>query len=478
MVPVPPAHAQLNIAFDWQPPSNDVAFIEELELLRATSAGVLILPAQTDIRRLTHLHSLGIETWLDLGFRFPNRIFFDEGQEEFRNRLNRLIETGKGGTISGIVLMRNGAFYDPGFMRQLEAEANGFAVQHDGLRLYIISNNLQISGLPESVTLIFDGRGRESGPLQEQGILFPPFDFSRTDVRSVQDQLRKLEPREGAVYVFDAGRFLDAALENPDLIGLIREYSIRERPVFPDSEPVARETPANWAVLFLFLIWAAFIVHFRFFPNYQKAVFRYFYSHPFFIVDIFERHLRFGKTALFLLVHFTLAGGVIVLVTVRHLFAGTAHEALLHYIPFAESDTAVFIMSCAFLLVFKLLCIVWVSSASFRADIFSQAASLYVWPFHLNLLFLTLIVVLDASGTFPVTITVVFGLFLLNLVMAFILTGLDFRMRPTLSPFRHVLLTIALYFLLMAGGLAALYFYTDLFETLELLAYLVYWEKG
>lgn len=234
----------------------------------------------------------------------------------------------------------------------------------------------------------------------------------------------------------------------------------------PESPPLRAD------VIILLLLWLSFSVHFRFNPNYTRTVIRFFASYSFMVEDILRRHIIMGTSTVIMFLQVMLLWGLVFYSTFNGLLGPGGFEALTYHLPFIFGSWSIFILAVAAGGLFNFTSLIWLVSSCFRQDIFSQAATLFLWPMHLGFAIATILVSLSVILPGSMIIAFLFGFFLLLNLASFYLAASAFGREPTLSPAFHFMATSVLFTLLLALFGFLIYTYTDIFQIL-LLAYRV-----
>ncbi len=264
---------------------------------------------------------------------------------------------------------------------------------------------------------------------QTRGICFDPADEDFYDQAYLQTLFQTVREDSGLVLYLD-GKWLSAALtSHPQFRSILTSYATNPRAVF--GNPVAHPPPARpgYAVLILLLIWLIIAIHYGFEPNYRKSLFRYFGYHRFFIGDIVQRVLRFTHSNVLILVIQALIGSLFIYSCLHFFTTGTGFRAIgAHYplLGFSEGLN-LRLLSLAFIgvLVFNLAGSLWIYVSSPDFSQYGQVLTLYLWPQHLNLLVISLLITFTATYQSPYLVYICGILYVLVLLSSFIVAGTD-----------------------------------------------------
>ncbi|MCH8558062.1 MAG: hypothetical protein LAT84_09580 [Balneolia bacterium] len=229
------------------------------------------------------------------------------------------------------------------------------------------------------------------------------------------------------------------------------------------------ETPSiRLDVIILLLLWLSFSIHFRFNPNYNRSVIRYFASYSFMVEDILRRHIIMGGSALVVFVQISVLWGLVLSSAFTGLFGTAGHEAFGYHYSFIPGTWGVFAIGAVAGTLFNAVGLIWLMSTCFRQDIFSMASTFFLWPMHIGFVLATILVTVAVLMPGSIIIVVLCFVFLLLNYVAFYLASSALGSEPTLSPAIHFLTAPALYTFVTVLLGYLVYTYTDLFNVLML----------
>jgi hypothetical protein len=241
----------------------------------------------------------------------------------------------------------------------------------------------------------------------------------------------------------------------------------------PNPRPEPLPPPFNWQAVLLLIVWLSFAAHYAWFPNYNKSIIRFFTNHTFFVDDLFERRIRFSTTPLFLNLQTAVLFGLFTSSIFTFHFSGAGLEVLRLYLPLpALVDPGFFFFVAGFLfkLLFSLLMTIWVFAPSLDMQWASPAAVTYIWPQHVQLPVVTLLVT-TALASGPVfmfnLLTVVFVLIWLSSFYVAAYSVRKYAERRNLYDF----LSWALQSVFIAGMVWWIFSHAGIWDVLQLAAF-------
>jgi|GEM_PF-4584259 len=331
-----------------------------------------------------------------------------------------------------------------------------------------------ITGLSDSVPSGFSpiaDAGKSSAPgVVTEGIILLASHHGPNAVRNYAQEIRTAAAQGYSTFLLEKRDY--DFLMNEEHYGAELLYAFGTQPAATATVPLpalSPESPALRAdVIILLLLWLSFSIHFRFNPNYTRTVVRFFASYSFMVEDILRRHIIMGSSTIIMFMQVMLLWGLVLYSTFNGLLGTGGFEALTYHLPFLFGSWSVFIIAVAAGALFNFISLFWLVSCCYRQDIFSQSATLYLWPMHLGFPITTVLVTLSVLLPGSPLILILCGLFLLLNLVSFYVAAAAFGREPTLSPAFHFLATSVLYSILLGLFGFLIYSYTDIFHILLL----------
>lgn len=194
------------------------------------------------------------------------------------------------------------------------------------------------------------------------------------------------------------------------------------------SEKKENEYP-NLIIFSLVFTILIFGVHYGFEPNYRKSLSRYFGAHIFFVDDIGERRIRLGTSLLLVMLVQALLFAIAKTFFLQYTLTPLQHEILTSHLPWLTFASTTFfgslILNGVVMLLFMLICGLWIYLAFPTLQQIYQSFLLFLWPLHLTIpvVFLYVISVLTNVSEFLSASLIV--LYLIIVFGSFILTFFD-----------------------------------------------------
>jgi hypothetical protein len=223
-----------------------------------------------------------------------------------------------------------------------------------------------------------------------------------------------------------------------------------------ESIPAQKESPIP--IIVLLVVWGTVALHYNTSPLYRKSLFRYFVGHKFFIEDIFQRHIRSPYTALIIIFQNMLIVSAAVFATFSALWSPLGMEAFFYYFPslglFGNHPISLFVWTCLGILVFSLVCILWLFLFHKGLRSLTQVITIYAWPLQVNFIFGTVAIALFASESSNLLI-IVFALLAITMtLLGFIFASIDAAKHLRKKSQLYLLGTSGIYLILLGAFLA------------------------
>ncbi len=262
-----------------------------------------------------------------------------------------------------------------------------------------------------------------------RGIYFNPISNGYYNLRHLQLLFKAVRDNSGIVLYLN-GKWLQNTLNNhSNFKSLITAYATEQNAVF--SNPPVGHLPVKpgYTIIVLIIIWLITAIHYGFEPNYRKSMIRYFGYHHFFIDDIQERLLRFANSNVIVMFIQALTGALF-LITFFHFFiSDTGFQAITAHYPALDflggSDVQLFFIGFMTILIFNLVGSLWIFISSPDFPQYNQVLTLFLWPQHLNLLLLSLLVTFTTAYQSPFLIYLCGIFYVIVLLSSFLAASVD-----------------------------------------------------
>lgn len=240
---------------------------------------------------------------------------------------------------------------------------------------------------------------------------------------------RFIEPVDsGLIFIPDSYYWsgLEAELPIDSVISATVHYPGK---MFDRSSHAETTSYPNLIIFSLVVTILIFGIHYGFEPNYRKSLSRYFGAHIFFVDDIGERRIRLGTSLLLVMLVQALLFAIAKTFFLQYTLSPIQHEILTYHLPWLTFASTTFfgslILNGVIMLLFMLICGLWIYLAFPTLQQIYQSFLLFLWPLHLTIpvVFLYVISVLaDFPELLSATLIV---LYLIIIFGSFILTFID-----------------------------------------------------
>lgn len=276
-----------------------------------------------------------------------------------------------------------------------------------------------------------------------------------------------------ATLFFDSDWLLQFVNEHKSAERILIEQATYQDAVFPlPQENLPSKKAHSVIVLILLIVWGTVALTYSFIPTYRRSLFRFFFSHKFFIEDVMNRHIRSLIPSFILLVQHSILGGIFLYSVASIFFSTTGLNVIYHYFPMlallGTSYFSFFFLGIIFTILFQFVSLGWLYFANRSVGYLSQIAILYSWPFHINLVITTIIVTLLMAGTYFYVLATCLILFVVILLLDFPVTAYDTGQDVKEYKWLYAVGTLGVYTLLLAIVLLTVFTNNYLLHILDL----------
>ena len=470
--------AQRDFGLQYTPPGNADRLLDDLEDFRRAGISSLMIEDVLDVRQMEAIEGAGFNVFVSVPVIFPTSWTLEQNRQELINQWGRYVDFYRHyNSVQGLSLFSFGQihserFHD--FFRELTREIYSVT----DTPLYYISSetgsydfeNLidqkiyQVSDTSDIVRLTsFDHVG---------GFVYSPEDID-FDIQAFQAMLSKTSTVAGLPIFLEWDWFIHNRESGDVMETVVFAYANDPNALFANPRSQGDVASPNWLILILLIIWGSFVGHYSLMPTYRKSLLRFFDNHRFFINDVMDRHIRVGKSSMFILFQQGLVGGLFLLALTKYTLSPLGFEALLQYLGLTDTYTPsyfmIFILGFLFFILINVICTVWLFLMNSGLRHLGQAAIFQIWPQHLNMFLVTLLITLILAGRSIIAINIVAILFLAIFVGCFFYAVMDAG-RYTFTRYYYYPLTIITYVLILAGFGVWVYFYTGFLDFWDLAA--------
>lgn len=275
-----------------------------------------------------------------------------------------------------------------------------------------------------------------------------------------------------SLIIFESGWFETASQSHPPFTEAISFYQQTGEWLMPSPNDEPSDTSFNYLVLIYLLLLTSLGVHYRVVAAYPFMLFRYFTAHRFFADDIMSYRERNTASGVFLFIQHALFTGMLAAIIGYEFISPEGMDALQYHIPqFLLADSgylSLFTLGVVFAFITQLLAILWLYLPSTSMRHFSQTLNLYTWPFHLDFVIVTGILVLHLKDGSETMILFLSSLFVLIWLLTFMLTALDSSRYMQEGRIRYMLITFGIHTFLTLAILISLLVYDPVRDLLQL----------
>lgn len=301
------------------------------------------------------------------------------------------------------------------------------------------------------------------------------FEPSKNRVESLnklEELLNRSLNEPESLIIIPADWFLSQTESQRAFATIISSYLDGKTVDFPMPAETSESADANWPIILLLLIWASFVLHYKYQPMYKATLPRYFFYHSFFIHDVIRQRIRSALPGIIVLFQHSVITGLFFFMLADSFVSDLGLQSLsYHYPAFFYSGfekLSIFLIGVFFSLIFHVISIAWLYLPNKKLKQLAQVVNLYSWPFHINLIIATvafyIVEVLSAQDLAIATIIVYFFFWF----SGFIFAAVDSA--RFLNKFRipNLILTVGLYFLLIIGALIIALWVPGIYQPLEM----------
>ncbi len=303
-------------------------------------------------------------------------------------------------------------------------------------------------------------------------IFFEPSESKTASLSELETFLNRSLNEEESLIILPADWFLSRVESQPSFSTIISSYLEGERVDFPMPAETSESADANWPIILLLLIWASFVLHYKYQPMYKATLPRYFFYHSFFVHDVMQHRIRSALPGVIVLLQHTVITGLFFYMLADGFISELGLKSLSHHYSAlfisGFEELSVFIIGVLFSLLLHIISIAWLYLPNKKLKQLTQVVNLYCWPFHINLIIATIafyvVEVLSAEDWAIATVIVYFFFWFSGFIVA------SFDSARFLKRFRipNLILTVGLYFLLMIASLIIALWFPGIYQPLEM----------
>lgn len=410
------AQAQRTLGVTWDIPESQEEASAQLEQFHELGISMLEVSPPVSSTVWESIEDHDFVVYGNLGIKYPISSTFTRPDSSLIQSIQK-----KAGhflshpSVEAIGLFEHGAIYQQQFREALTPFVTELKKAGQSRVYYIASSNQSLPN--ESLTADFaiynipvTLKNWESLTVSDHyaigGYLYAP-SAQLSEYLKPFKRFLEITPRTADIPVFvESGWLLSKVATHSQFKQTVQSISRTSETIFPvpnESIPDPGQSPLP--IILLVIIWASVAIHYHSSPLYRKSLFRYFLAHKFFIEDIFHRHIRSASPAIILLLQnaVLIAAGVYAFIATS--LSPLGLDALFNYFPavaiFGLNPSGLAIWAFITSLAIALISITWLYISHKAINSFTQIATIYAWPLHINLVVCTIGLALFASDGNP-----------------------------------------------------------------------------
>lgn len=301
------------------------------------------------------------------------------------------------------------------------------------------------------------------------------FEPTTNPVESLQafERILNLSLNESeSLIIIPAGWFLNRLESQASFTTIISSYLKGKSVDFPMPAETAESPTPNWPIILLLLVWASFILHYKFQPTYKAALPRYFFYHSFFVHDVIQQRIRNVTPGVIVLLQFSILTGFLFYLISDGFISDTGLQSLSYHYPFffypGFEKLSIFLFGIFFAFISNIISIAWLYLPNKKLKQLNQVINLYTWPLHINLIVVTAAVYFaNVQSAFNWTIAIVI-LYFFFWFASFVTAAVDSAQFLNKLRVLNLFLTIGLYFLFITALFVTVLWLPTIFQPLEM----------
>ncbi|TVQ04534.1 MAG: hypothetical protein EA359_06015 [Balneolaceae bacterium] len=341
-----------------------------------------------------------------------------------------------------------------------------------GKPFYYRSAHSNIPPIPDGLSFIVSTVYVSQVPdtLHSPVIQFRPSHNTPESVASLQTVLNRLLEFENSIIILPADWFFERLSAQPDIAIIFSAHTRGEEIILPLPDDDDGMPDPNLSVILLFLIFAAFVIHYRYQPTYPFFIVRYFFNHPFFVADIMENRLRNLIPGIIMLLKHSALNGLFFCCLGIYFISETGWKWLTDFYPaiFFQPipEFTLFIAGTLLAILVHFLSLVWIFLLNKSLKSPGQVIHLYSWPLSLNLVFVSLLVLLVQIDAAIVWVLLLSSLSVIVWFTSYNVAAIDSARFLYKYIALNIFLTVGVHFLFIVSLILFLFFTPSIFEPL------------
>lgn len=480
-VPFHAANAQNELGVVWNVPQSNSTALKELNEFKKLGVRYLIIHTVVSNQLRDSLVKSDFHIYINVPIVFPTTRdlsrYASHYYQEYRDYIHYYDSLSN---VRAFGLFENGDITNSNFRNEMNLLADKIHEITKKPIYYIQSSDPVIAGdttFNFHISIVVPDHNSSkltlSLPPKNGGIYFRPADPGYFNSQQILDLLTQTQKFKTGPLFFDGEWINHVRKSHPEMAQIFTDY-VQGLPILLSSKPSRHfNVSQSILVIFLLILWGAMAVHYAFEPNYRKSLVRFFTTHSFFVDDVMQHLTRLSNSNLIVVVGQAFIGGMFFYTLGQAAFSSVGYQALIYHYPLLgfmdHNMISLFFLGLAGILLYNLICIVWIYFGISEIGFPGQAITIYVWPQHLNFILITIMIAILLS-TGPTIIIYGLGIiFVLVILLSFYLSVFDTARYSTKSYLEHLKTTIP-HLIILIAILTWFFGYTQIIDVIRLSA--------
>ncbi|MDZ7720931.1 MAG: hypothetical protein U5K72_19080 [Balneolaceae bacterium] len=303
-------------------------------------------------------------------------------------------------------------------------------------------------------------------------ILFEPENDPVASLQTLETIFKQTATQPESLVIIPADWFLSRVESQASFSTIISSYLDGESVHFPMPEPSPDSPAPNWPIILLLLIWASYLLHYKYQPMYKATLPRYFFYHSFFIHDVQQHRIRNTTPGVIVLLQHTLITGFFFYLLSDSFISNMGLESLSYHYPAlfysGFEKVSIFVIGLLIAFISHILSVAWLYLPNKKLEQLNQVINLYSWPFHINLIVVTFAVYfiqIEAAQSWTIATAILYFFFWFA---GFIFAAADSARFLQKYRVLNLFLTVGLYFLLITAIIVLALWLPMIYQPIEM----------
>ena len=452
------AEAQPSLGIIWHSPTDTSEAVNQLHMYEKYGIEYIQLqhPVHTEVLGLLRSSPLTFIIQLDKAYltlseiRSQQNILLQEYGEIvdlYRSNLN----------VAAIGLLKNSQTFHTDFMDGFTPIIDSLSIQSNKEFYFYSNKDWYYFRTPE----------------EPFATLYPDSVFQRKDIITFDEQFHEKTEQNSELIFFMTSKWFDEALNSyPEFSESLLMYKNNYEWQIPLPESEKSDSPQNWMIILLVLLWVCLAILFKFLPYLRPMLMRHFLAHRFYVDDILHYRERALTGGISLMSLHAVFSGMVFFIIAKSSISEAGLEAFFHHLPVlaiaGPNFASLFIIGVIITLIVQAIALLWLYLPAKNLEHFSQAVNLYACTFFLDYLTVTILVTLFVTGSGLPYILSIGTLFIVIWYAAFNLSAIDISRNLGPQKSIYLLLTIGLHTVISVGLIILLFTSTSWIQVIDL----------